>query len=1238
MEWLEPNFLNTRIQLLDSFRFTDLVSDLLMETAARNKIDRAYIATNFRITDPDGGIDARCSNAPNTVGGFIPRPNVDYQFKSGKRKTTKQIAKEDVIGKRRVIDGLNAGHGFVYVAAWDHGDRASEDLRKELLSKRVKVAEGQVIFIGVDRVARMLRAFPALIAKYVGLPDQLDSIDDWSSYRTLNNPFEVDDDVRTRLDSLRSAIEVEGSTVRITGVPGDGKTRLTLEALRGSALESSVLYTRQARDVGAALASFLRKTPDIRCTLVIDEVNDETAEKLIDRFSSRTSGELRLVMIGLDSPGRIGTGIFEVPKLSRAVLCAIIKALVPALPDDEARAIASDCERSPKLAVLIAKRVQEDPSLVTNRGFLVEPGVRSALDRYIPLDATEWKALSAASILTKLGWSGNVEAESEVLFGVLGLDPVRARGNIEVLHERYGVAPMAGRFRYVSPAVLADYLAAREIGPWTQTRYATVFSAMPPPMKDSFARRLRGLSAVLKNREIIEEVTLGSQGPFRSIADLESESTRTLLTQLADPFPQATLRALERVILSASVDELRAADNSRRDLVWALEQLLWREETFIGASALVLRLAVAENETWANNATGLWTDTFQTRLGGTAAGVGPRLNVLRAAASGADPVERQLAAKALDKALASSDVMTGRNLPWRDAAGTLIEPWEPATYGEWADAYCMYLSLLKPLVTDPYDAVRGEASKALRTALSATFRLPVKAFDEWVLVASSLVRSNSDLRLELLTAVEFALARCKYSVSEKGLRTEAGHEVNEDERQRITEFFQSRAERLSELASELAGDDFSIRFRATITRRERTFHEDYYEAVRLSREALVEFAREGIANPNALESEWEWLLDEKNFHSSIRWIEVLGKLDNELRLRPTLARIAKEHPEAIMWRSIYEVSYAREHNDPSHIDRCLAALQSAPDSGFQMFDLIFRAGYQPSRVPYLERLFESGAVEAELLAHLAYWRPELPPQDAVKLISAVVRHGAQFTTFLPFLETYLSQSPSATVTFRDLVVPILLSARGVELNDMQFESWCKLAKHYVDQSPIDIASLALELSNPPGRRHRQTDEIKELLNHAWRAAGGTEFFERVVASWIDSDLPESFWAREQLPGHLLTTLKSEYLPAWVSQNAEKRARRLAGMLGAPGATPSDLHAELLRLYDSYGVGSTLYSEYMTGFYFGSHSAWIRGQLEHARRWLADPRLAVREWGKGVVRDLEDRLKRVVAGEEEERFE
>jgi hypothetical protein len=118
----------------------------------------------------------------------------------------------------------------------------------------------------------------------------------------------------------------------------------------------------------------------------------------------------------------------------------------------------------------------------------------------------------------------------------------------------------------------------------------------------------------------------------------------------------------------------------------------------------------------------------------------------------------------------------------------------------------------------------------------------------------------------------------------------------------------------------------------------------------------------------------------------------------------------------------------------------------------------------------------------------------------------------------------------------------------------------------------------------------------------------------------------------------VTSLETDYVLEWVSENPDKRAHRLARMLGRPGRIPSELLAELLRRFDSYGVGSALYAKYMTGSYVGLHSDWVRGQLESARPWLEDPRAAVREWGEGVVRDLEDRLTAVVAREEEERFE
>jgi hypothetical protein len=1242
MEWLNPIIIATRIQSLDNVRFADLVNDILTETAARNRIDRSCIATNLRTTEPDGGIDARCTNSRQIVGQLIPRQNVDYQFKSGREtKTTALIVRDDILAKPRVMEGLANGHAFVYVAAWDRGDQTSEDLVSSLRDQGSTVENGQILFLGLDSLSRLLRAFPALIAKYLGAGSNLDSLDEWARYPRLNNPFKADEPLQGRVDGLRAAVEVEGSTLQVTGVPGEGKTRLVLEALRASELAPSVLYARQVEDVEPDLISYLKRTPDVRCTLVIDEVDDDNADRLIDRFSSRLSSDLRVVMIGLDAPDHPRQGTYRVPRPSQLVLYDAIKAIVPALPEEEARTIARDCDRSPKLAVLIASRIQENPSLVQARGFLGDGSVRSTLDRFLPLEGEAWRALRAISLLTRVGWTGNVEAESETLFTALGLDVAEARRHIESLHERYGVAPLAGRYRYVSPDVLADYSAAREIEPWTRARVLSVFGAFSPEMQNSFGLRIRRMSAILQNRTVIEEVILGDQGPFRKLDDLEANAARTLLRHLAGPFPDASLRALRRLIVGATGEELIAATRSRRDIVWALEHLLWREETFEDAANLLLRLALAENETWANSATGVWVESFQTVLGGTAAGLETRLRVLRRPATSANSRERVLAAKALEKALIASDMMVGdRGFPPDDVAGMPRKPWGPANYSEWADAFIAFLEPLQPLLEDGDQAVREAASEAIQTALSSTFHLPPKAFDSWFVLASGLTNADRDTRLGLVRAIGFACGRCDYLASGKEAQRHGQPEPDASELARRSEFFTARRDQLRELASRLAGTDFSIRFRSAVTQRERDLREDYWKAEEELENALEPYAHEAVADPSVLASEWEWLLEERNFRWSFRWIQVLGSVDVDRKLAPVLREVADRDSKAMMWRSLYELAYARARNDSGHVNRIIQEMIDSGEPGLQVFDLIFRAGYDPDRIRYLEHLLERGSIEPGLLANLAYrpWGPEIPPGDVIALIAAAVRRGSHLKTILPFLDTYLSQAEELIHAFGKVIVPVLVSAKDTELSAYEADGWMNLARRYVDRAPLEIANIALRLCSTSRLSARREYEVTSLISKAWEAADRQQFFEAVIAPWLEADSVEAWKVREELPGQPVRELPIDYLIEWVAQDPEKRAHRLAAVIGVPGNPPSDLHVALLQRFEEHGVGEEYYSKFVSGTFMGPMSNWIRSHIEIARHWGQDARPIVREWASKVRGSLEAMLKDALAREEEERFE
>lgn len=73
MQWLDAPYLARQIQLLDPSRFVDLGNDFLVEKAVAAGIDGSCIATNLHIADPDGGIDARCVNAPHQAGRLIHR-------------------------------------------------------------------------------------------------------------------------------------------------------------------------------------------------------------------------------------------------------------------------------------------------------------------------------------------------------------------------------------------------------------------------------------------------------------------------------------------------------------------------------------------------------------------------------------------------------------------------------------------------------------------------------------------------------------------------------------------------------------------------------------------------------------------------------------------------------------------------------------------------------------------------------------------------------------------------------------------------------------------------------------------------------------------------------------------------------------------------------------------------------------------------------------------------------------
>lgn len=1226
---------------LDEVRFVALCNTLLSELAAQHEIPRPCFRLNLNTKEPDGGIDAACVDVDNRIPRLIPRRETVFQFKSGRNpRTAQQLVNEDVLQKPRVLEALGRGAALVFLAGWDRGDGFEEDVRTRLRASGLVIDDDQFFFSGKESLVQWLPAVPSLVIQYVGvdLEAHLFDIERWSGFRTMSNEYVTDDGLTRRVSELRTRIEQPGSTVRVLGSAGDGKTRMVLEAIRNSDLSVSVVYAEQAEAVTGDVIRHLTQTTGVRCTLVVDEADDAAAERLENLLHGRPTS-VRLILIGVDAAARPFGNVLQVEGLSNDLLVDIVKRNAPGVPEDVARGIAEDCERSPKLAVFIADRIRNNPQLV-RATLLRDRGLRNALDLYLQLEPTDipWRAIAGASLVMRLGWSGELEGESTHLYGILGLDPVQARREVQRLHERHGIAPIAGRYRYVSPAILADHFAASEVNAWTRDRIVEFLEALTPEMADSFARRARRLSASLDNAAAVEEVLLGEGGPFRSLDDIERTTMSSMLPRLAAAFPRGALRALDRLISTATYEQLAGATHSRRDLYWALEELLWPAETFETAAGLLLRLAIAENETWANNASGTWVETFQMVLGRTAAGWESRLRAIRQASRNSEPKARLLAAQAVSAALNTGQVTRGGNPP-HDVPGMPTQEWRPATYDEWADAAIAYLGELELLIRDPQRDVRIAAAKALGVGATNLFHLLDSVVTRWQEITLQIADADYDLRTEVLKPIEWAIDRW----SERAAELQASHGSGATDPSTETsaseiEAIAGRIRVLRNVERTLArGGEFATDFRRAITARpHRRRNVSWEQAEESFRNELSRLADRVLLDPSLLtEADWEWLTQQENWRGAGQWAEIIGALDKHRTMEAKFERESLKSKQGIAWLSLYDLGFALKVSGPDFLNGRIDQLMRRGLFD-HAFDLIFRAGYSSERHQQLVQLLRMGQAPRGSLSQLAFgsWSA-ISAAEGAELLAAAVASGEGAGAVVEYLNSHLLHSPEDSGTLRSDALAALNATASETSARHDIYSWGELAKRYTATDASEILRLALERVSAFESSHDQG--LIEIIRQAWDAGNRREMFDRIITPWLDGDYLRGFWVRSVLEQIPIEDLGEDFLLAWVRENPKTRARTLAELIGPPDTPMTRLQGELLADYSDQGVGGAFMSKLMSGVFWGSHAEWSRGKLERVRAWTADSRAAVRLWANTLVAGLEEDVRRSEASEAEDRF-
>ena len=246
-----------------------------------------------------------------------------------------------------------------------------------------------------------------------------------------------------------------------------------------------------------------------------------------------------------------------------------------------------------------------------------------------------------------------------------------------------GVAHRRGRALILQPRPIAMNLAERQWQEWRPDRRRRVLTGdISPNLKVLAAQQLALLDTTEISQQVLTDV-IRPDGPLHGWPGISNPAHARVVSALAEIDPEMVVEIIDNAL--AEVDDLTTVRGEvRRQLVVALEKIAFHAHTFRDAARLLLRLAIAENETWGNNATGQFTALFPISAGYTAADGKARLAMLDEFIQCDDPLQRDTVAKAL---VAASHTGPTFRILGAETQGSrrAMEPWRPATNQEATD-------------------------------------------------------------------------------------------------------------------------------------------------------------------------------------------------------------------------------------------------------------------------------------------------------------------------------------------------------------------------------------------------------------------------------------------------------------------------------------------------------------------------------------------------------------------------
>ena len=1246
------------IDALTPPEFTAFVNKLLLAEAAAQHLSPSRIRITERVNDPDGGVDALLLGAQGSR--WVAAGDSVWQFKKGEIDNAEAVKE---VGKPEVAPRLAAGAAY-YLCIGKDVTPAVADNREVAMAAAAGVVKEHVKVYNASQLAQWAASLPTVLTYGpLRLPVEYTSFDFWQE-RVRRTEWTPSRQQEALVEDLRQRLRAGERLVRFEGERGTGKTRLVLEALDEPDFAAKVLYLGVPELFMPYLANHLQAN-EARGVLVVDEC-DRRSHLLVD---TQVVADGRLQIITIGESGSLGpvASFFRLESMSDDEIDRVLTASHPGVSQAARRVLTVTAGGNVRWALLLAQ-TYESKSAANRVAMLSATGVADMLRNTVP-EGIPFLVAQAMSLLRRVGVQAEVEEESRTLATFVNLSPEVFNSALLQL-ESSGFIERQGRYRALTPFPLAVALAADV---WT-VRSREVASDLLPRLNPSAREALLGRAADLGQTAEAQSALaqlVASDGPFGSLAALEAPGRSGILPYLSAIDPDRSMALMER-LADEPLGELFKAVGSRRDLVWSAEKLAWHSGTFSRATVFLLRLALAENEYWANNATGQFVSLFGTRLPNTAALPSNRIKFLEellAAIEGHEAVEDAQSHRRLTVALEGADRSRAAILAIRACESAL--DWSEMRTSEAEEQYGQVVEPIgAPRTTEEDLNYRRRCLQLIVTTVTSTEHLPPPvplpagvrnrfAADDLApsLAAAQAIVSHSSAWFGTPLEADFLIAVSSVSAANPG----QVRKFIRDARRLFSEQISEEGKGMLEiLAAEIAIHDPLGQLEEYATRNPWEDHDfDIVSAMVPLLEELKEAGR------------WPDLLAAlKSGAMSDSW--TLGRalarhVDIPELPRPTGAATAGESLDSLP-RNVLDLMRRLGNAVPnvgsvpswlaSFIDTLLGAWPLLGDQSLSELSLTDLtplqqaqlAQYAPATAVSIERVLRAAQARwspSEIWQPAAgrRWLPSVPLPNSLTLIKTLQearQDGADTWALTDMLDVLGArwQDGSAPTAPPDPAQELLMQLELSAVRDLPVlkrlnaaDSWQRVVRRGLPlHAPEIVDALVHQILD--GTTLHDMDAVAQVLAEA-TSASPAKALRRVVDAtdaghgWRVTLTLRRWW----LPSVPLSVIQ-DFIAEVDEQQALRRVHRIAQLAPAGDTAPTP-HAEwLLTTYpNDEKVSDALASDYVSGSWWGPESDHIRQQISQLAGWDGPP--AVRAFARKLTESLEYRLAHVIETEKED---